>query len=1348
MRKFRQFILLAVIVISIYLPEFTIAQTRIHPTGAGAETTNLFALRDKYGFLWIGTTTGLACFDGNGMPANRNLSGIIRSTSNLRVNTLFEHGDDIWFATPAGLMVFDRKENKTYRFPHKTKYKVEISAKIDKILKADPNRVWIMTQGQGFFIFNTKNNTLEQDSRHGSFFTDAEVGSDGNIYTAALDGVIRKFTPEGKFIASYSIPGYTPNKSMIFMEKGSNHIWLASGSDLYKLNIKNGDISRVHSTAAAGNITDLLNIDEDCILLGTSSGIHSYNINENKLEPVKISNSSTLSSPFDPRITQLLKDSDNNIIVVSSVGELNILSSPESTFSFIPVESPYSAQNFVYTLCGSSDGKGLWIGSDTGINYYDISTGTLTKPAIGGLGSEAVSSITEYGDYLWIGTAQNGLILHNLQTHTSQRFHYQENVPYSIMSDEITDVFISSKGETFILTQWGICRYDYKKSEFYTLPEMGQQTHVITMAEDHDGGLWAATINNGLFYRKPGESRFHLYNSKTLNKSTVTIMLSGREGTLWVATQEDGIFRFDKSISDFVKFEIPMLSQRSASTMEQDADGTLWITSGKSIVQVTKEGKVDFNSSRILYRTPVLRSSTYLRDGQIAIGCSGGVQFLTPSAMHTKEGKVTTLPSSISFPFMSDDDDALESLGINVLLYTKEKITLPYDHNTFTIHLSANHPADLPSVNYDYKLEGVDKDWTLGTAQSQVTYNNIPPGTYRFMVKPSGLSDAETTMLTIRISPPWYLSIWAYIAYGVLAIILAIAIWILVRRSIRRHYNERIEGLRAQKEQEVWQSKMRFFVDLVHEIRTPLMLISLPLEYLSKRYKEMQDIQDTKDSEIFDQNVKSSRKYLLSMQNNLDYLLGITNQILDFRQVENDSNQTLNIRKCNLNEILTVLCKRFEDPMQAENKEIELYLPTRDIIAYVDPGKIERVLMNLVGNARKYCKSKVILRLTLTDNNMAQISISDDGTGIPEQERNNIFKRYYQIKGDNIATSLGTGLGLAYAKMVITEHHGDIRIDKSEYGGADFIMTIPLGSEADETPKCEPEIITLPSSPIDDFTGNTPQRTIEPGNIPDESSILVVDDNNELLDMICEGLESGGYNVIRANDGVEALQILRDQEINFIVSDVMMPRMDGLELLKHVKSDINTSHIPFIILTAKTGPNARAEGMEVGADIYLEKPFSMNSLLLQIENIKRTRNFFYMRRRGSEPIPVIEEEVKEAIKEEKLPPINKYDAEFLEKMNALMEENISDEEFTIDILAERLNMSRSSFYRKLKALMGMTPVDYMKNYRLDAAARQLREGARVTEVAANVGFTSSSYFAKCFREKYGILPRDYTASLR
>lgn len=1305
------------------------AIVRVLPTGASEETVNLCALRDKYGFLWVGTTAGLACFDGNGNPVNGTRSGIIRATSNQRITNIFIEGEDVWFTTPSGLMKYDRNTNAVVRFPHKTKYGVEISSMISNMVKIDRDNIWIATQGQGLFRYNCKTKTLTQDSRYGSFFTDITYGNDGHIYVASISGEIHKFTPSGQHISTSTIPGYSSKKTEIELEPQNFTIWIAGGTELYSMDVESGLISHCVSLAPYGAISSILyNVGSNSLLLGTPAGIFRYYPAEDNLTRLEINEADQRSFSIDTRINNLVSDQDGNVIVVSQIGGVNALSFRDSHSTFIPVKSPNNVNNFVYALSPANKGKGLWVGSDVGLNYYDVETGRLSDVNIPGLKHEIVTSLTADGNELWIGTAQDGLFLYNTSTGETLHFKNDENVPYSIISDAIINVFVTTPGETFVLTEWGICRYNRSAREFTPIPEIGLQTEVVTMAEYYDGTLWAATDNIGLLLRKPGDNHFVTFETEALDNSTVTNMLVTRSGVLWVATQQDGLFRYNKEKGDFERFEIPILGNRAITALMEDQEGTVWVASGQTLVKISKNDEPDFSYSRLLLQMPLQRSAAMLSDGRIAIGCNNGFQLFDPATLRLNSDNIFAFPTTITFPFAQNDEKSLEELGVNILLYTRDEITLPYDHNSFTIHLSATHPAEMPAINYDYMLEGVDKDWIVGSAQSEVTYSNLSPGSYTFMVRPSGVTNADVKTLNVRISPPWYMTLWAYLGYALILVLFGLVLWWYIRRKVRQHYTRRLESLRIQKERESWESKMRFFVDLVHEIRTPLMLIALPLEHIIKRFKEASaNPKVITDPENFEQRLGRMRKYLGSMQNNLSYLLGITNELLDFRKIDNENENTIYRKPVDLNVMLEEICQRFEEPMAAEHKTISLTLPGEVVVACVDEAKTDRVLMNLIGNARKYSRNNVSVSLEVV-NSKAKITIGDDGPGVPEQEVKSIFQLYYQIKDDTMGASLGTGLGLAYAKLIAQLHDGEIRVGTSPLGGAEFTLEVPLGDSGSVIE--ESELPVENDKPLPEIAESS------------DITLLVVDDNEELLEMISDGLENN-YRVITARDGIEALEKLKENDVDFIVSDVMMPRMNGIELLQKVKGDINTSHIPFIILSAKTTHEAKAEGLEFGADIYLDKPFSIRNLILQIENVKRTRMSFHARRRGTEPLPVVEAAEQEAVKEEKLPQMNKYDREFLDKMNELMTENLSDEQFTIDVLAEMLNMSRSSFYRKLKALTGMTPVDYMKNFRLDAAAKQLREGMRVSEVVDNVGFASTSYFSKCFKDKYGVLPRDY-----
>ena len=424
--------------------------------------------------------------------------------------------------------------------------------------------------------------------------------------------------------------------------------------------------------------------------------------------------------------------------------------------------------------------------------------------------------------------------------------------------------------------------------------------------------------------------------------------------------------------------------------------------------------------------------------------------------------------------------------------------------------------------------------------------------------------------------------------------------------------------------------------------------------------------------------------------------------------------------------MLTDIYKQFFDAVKVQDKQIQLQLPEEGVTTVIDLDKMKKVMMNIVGNALKYTNREIIMKLEVINDEKIKISVIDDGSGVPTEERDKIFDRYYQIGNDNIASSLGTGLGLAYAKMLAEAHHGDLQYEDAPGGGSCFIITLPLVSSD------EPSVDTEDIAPV-------AEEAKEAAAAPTakKHTILLVEDNEELLKATADSLRQW-YKVVKAHDGVEALDILNYSEIDIIVSDLMMPRMDGIELCQNVKTNINTSHLPLILLTAKTTVESKVEGMESGADIYMEKPFAIKQLHLQIENLLRLRQQFYERMKSIEGFN------SSSLQDDSPLGLNQQDIQFVERLQKSVADNMRDEEFSIDTLAEQLNMSRSSFYRKIKALTGMTPTDYLKTARMNQAAILLREGCRSSEVAERVGFSSTSYFAKCFKTQFGILPKEFS----
>lgn len=557
---------------------------------------------------------------------------------------------------------------------------------------------------------------------------------------------------------------------------------------------------------------------------------------------------------------------------------------------------------------------------------------------------------------------------------------------------------------------------------------------------------------------------------------------------------------------------------------------------------------------------------------------------------------------------------------------------------------------------------------------------------------------------------------WLICGICILLLLIAGCVVVLLSRRLHRDYQRRMDTLCVEKEHETFEAKMRFFVNLVHEIRTPLTLISIPLEQMAE------------SAENGTIRGEENKRHIASMQRNVNYLLGIINQLLDFRKAQDGTEVRLATSCHDVKSRLTEICRRFEHPMDTIGKHISLIMPQQEVMAVFDVDKIDRVIMNLIGNAVKYSRSRVDVTLAEPKDGTVRILVADDGPGIAPHEREHIFDTYYQIGNDNLAASLGTGLGLTYAKLIACAHGGDITVDNNEYGGATFTLTFPAKYVSGDGHSVSAGAAAQAAAPLH-------YREI---------SVLLVDDNRELLATVSDALRKS-YTVYTAANAAEAIEMLELKDnIDVIISDFMMPGMSGAELCRKVKDDQRFGHIPFIILTAKTDTEAKVEGMACGADVYIEKPFAIRQLTLQIANIINTREQ-NMARVSSAGIGSAVTGVPLAADDDE-PSLNRVDAEFLKTLDDYIRDNISEEEFSIDVMAKQMNMSRSSFYRKLKSVTSMTPVDYLKNYRLDYSAQLLLDGVRVTEVAAMSGFTSSSYFAKCFKAKFGMIPKEYVAS--
>ena len=1295
-----------------------------------SDNSVLCGLRDSYGFMWLGTSNGLNCFDGQHNTVYRNMVSTDVSYENNQITSLLEQDGNIWFGGAFGLYIYDRQTNSFSRFQTRTKYGVVISSTVQHMERTANGLIWICTLGQGIFFFDTQTETLQQDSRHNAFVTDLAVGPDEHVYLTTLDGHLLVYGTDGHYERQLEVPGYASDKSRLCIERMGTRLFVGGEQGLFCLNASKDAVEPMDLPTSIGFVRALLAYDNH-LLIGTDHGLYEYHVAEATLHRQDASGASG-QGLTDEFINGLLTDSDGVLWVLTEHGGVCYRAASPGSLEVIdlPAIANNRSRNMVRAFSVSDDGK-VWVGTDAGLYGYDPQQpASAVTPLPAPLPDEVTALLHDNGQ-MWVGTQHNGLFVISPQSGILRHYTYSADRPYTLPSNAVNCLLRTRSGDIYVGTSWGLCRFDRSTEQFMGFLEIHSMTAFVSLAEDSHGTLWAASANHGLFRKDRSSPSFRNYVARadvsgSLPSNALTGVYCDSKGDLWVTAKEGGLARYSPENNTFAPYGSSdyALPHTRVYFLQEDRRGDLWLGTENGLVRIDAD-RAHFAEVVSFPDDKQREQKTYdavclLPDGQILIGGNNNLLQLNPAQMQITTKSPPVYIMAVSLPYVADSQAELDSEGLNHPLYATDRISLTYDDNSFTLHFASPRFDSGRPLRYDYQLQGFDKTWVRGSANAEATYTNMPPGTYEFLLREAGNDNPETyAHLRLTVMPPWYRSTLAYLIYVVL---LAVALFVGVRRAnraFRRRYDKRLEEFRLTQEKENFQSKINFFINLVHEIRTPLSLISLPLEQME-------------DSPLSDDN----RRHLGSIRRNMNYLLGITNQLLDFQKAENGK-INLHLTRSDVGQLLTRAFEQFDDAMQTRDKHLQLQLPETPIVSMLDADKLLKVLMNLLGNALKYARSEVILRLEQTDDDHFQISVIDDGPGIPPAEREHIFDVYYQIAGDDTAATLGTGLGLAYAKMLARVHGGDLDEIDSIGGGSNFILTMPINRalskpRSSENPNSEiSEIQETPEALEASETASSPAS-------PSPHRILVVEDNEELLSSICEGLRKR-YKVLKARDGVEALDVLRHQDVDIVISDVMMPRMDGNELCRAIRADINFSHLPVVLLTAKTTVEAKVEGMQSGADVYLEKPFSMKQLQLQLQNLLRMRQSFYERMRQLDGTQLPEEPAGGF-------GMNEQDQKFMLHLKELIEQNLRDEEFSIDVLAEQMNMSRSSFYRKIKALTDQTPIDFLKTQRLERAASLLRRGERITEVAAQVGFTSSSYFAKCFKARFGMLPKEYAGS--
>lgn len=1278
--------------------------------------------QDHWGFLWFGTKNGLNRYDGNGVKLY-NVSDEVARQGNNNVSALFEDSQyRLWIGTDRGVFLFNPYTEKFSFFAHKTKDGEQITNWISQITSDHDGNIWIVAPDQGAFCFNEKRNRLrlyQTNNRRNTYVNNPQsvcVLKNGSVWIgtngAGLFRVNRSNGRLERFVKSPTGQSLEGKSIYTMCEYGD---WIVVGEHegrLMKFNPTTRELTEVRSDNVHYKIIRGIYYDGTQLFVATHDGL--YIIDEKRGKETHITEmrpwqSGSLS---DNMLYTLYGDRDNGVWLGTFYSGVNYMIRKGLVFSnYTPgADSKHISNRCPRDMVSDKNGN-VWIASEEGtVDKYDPRTHSFTHikcPSYKG-GNNRLSLMAN-GEHVWVGVFKNGIDVIDIRTNTVVK-HYKPSDLNLQMEGSVYSMLRDRGGRVWLGTGRGLYlgSEDMRFAKVTSLPNL----FVLDIKQDRNGDLWIATMGMGVYRFSPKTKRVVHYRThegkNSISSNSISSITMDHNGDLWFSTDRGGICVYRFKTDKFQTYSTDNgLPDNIAYKIMEDKRHCLWFGTNHGLVQFNpKTGAINVfrNSNGLLGNQYCYKSATETCTGTFLVGgVDGLVEFdplLASNASHGKKVCITNI--KVDNVEVRPGGDGILTTNI---LHTKE-ICLPYNMSSVELSVATLNFSEAETDDLEYMLGGLDKNWVRIQNGQKIYFSRLQPGDYVLKVRHAG-DNTGVTELRIHVSPPWWFTIWAKIFYGVVACALAVYVY---RRLQQRQLNRlklREERFKEAKDKELLEAKIEFFTDVTHEIRTPLTLINGSVENVLEEHIDNSNV----------------AKNLVAIGKNCKRLLNLVNQLLDFRKVGANVH-TLTITNMDICTMITSIVERFEPTIVKMGKIVSVDLEEDSIIVAMDVEAVTKILSNLLNNARKYSDSFIQISVRRRGDEVV-VAVTNDGRKIPADKAETIFAPFEQL--ENHHGVLGSGIGLALARSLAELHNGTLRVDTmSEYNR--FVLTLPLHqNNVSETGSAQ-----LALEDAHDMVDDMDVADYETNNTGDkEYTIMVVEDNGELKQMIAEKLASV-YNVLTASNGVEGLQLLADNHVDIIVCDIMMPVMDGLQFTASVKDNIEINHIPIILLTAKTTLQSHIDGLKVGADAYMEKPFSFVHLLTQIETLINNRKREQANFVHKPYLPVQNSK------------INKAGEEFLSKVSNLITSNIKDPQFNVEQLAQEMCMSRSSLHRKIKEVSNMTPIDFIRLIRLKKAAELIRDyDYRSLEVCEMVGINSPSYFIKLFQKQFGMTPKEF-----
>ncbi|WP_340114607.1 hybrid sensor histidine kinase/response regulator transcription factor [Maribellus mangrovi] len=1350
---------------------FALACLILLPSLANAQSNNFFDYneglsnslinaihQDQKGFIWVATEDGLNRFDGIHFKTFFAAADDDNSLKNNFVTALGEDNKgNLLVGQINGLQIYHPESESFTEIPLYVSDE-RIHLYITSIIVCANRYIWMTTSGYGLIRLDQTTGQVDYNESLNKqlcspylrvVFEDSNgvlwIGSDNDGLNAydPVSGEIRLYTEsseDGNALPSNNI------SSICEDDLGSVYVGSLKGG-LVRINKSDGKVEPIQSDLHEEKelpVKSLLFDSKKRLWAGTDGfGLKRLNPQSGLLE-----NYSPNTSPFDfskSKIHSLIEDNGGN--VWASVFQKGLYLFPQAPEIFRHYGYHAFGDNSIGSSCVTSivgiDNQ-LWVGTD-GDGVYRIDRSDekvhhlVLKNENGEIDANNILTI-QHGsdDYVWLGTYFNGLLRFDKKTGKIKVYKHDPENDNSVCSDNIISIVEDRSGILWLGTLGGgICRFDPKTDTFRQGMTDNEKLNsqipkwVNTIFIDRKQNFWIGTYV-GLFYFDPQQEKLRHFNTANgnLNHNTVLTVQSDHNGNIWAGTY-NGLVKINVNSLETRFYDTgDGLCNNVVSAINEDEFGKIWISThnGLSRFDPNNSTFTNYYAYDGIQANEFYRNATYRSEkNELFFGGINGMTEIKRNYLdYTRRIRDVLLTEFSRFNKPVEiGDKSGKHIILNKSIVIADTVLLHEKDNVFSIGFTSGELANQSRISYEYMMEGFDENWIKTTSLNRrATYTNLNYGTYLFKVRGAdkGLY-SDPRELTIIIYPSWYKTTLAKVLWTVLFVLLFLGIITLYQEMIKRRHLEKMNEM-----------KMQFFINISHEIKTPLSLIIDPIEKLM--------LQKTDE--------KTSRLYQIIDQN-AHRISRLVNQLMDVRRIDKGV-ILVKFQKTNLYNFILEIAQSYEILATEKNINFNIHASDESIEVWIDPLNFEKVILNLLSNAFKFTPANGTIDLNINSTVMktedknfvdaVKITVSDSGIGIKENDLERIFNRFYQVESKDPSHRGGTGVGLHLSRALVNLHKGTLTAENRNDGpGSRFIIELPLGNAhlpAEDLVSSE-NILPAPINRLHrNFFPDLSQLTSKNGKrIKKLNKILVVDDEQEIRDYLVNEF-SDKYHVISAADGKHAFELLMEEKPCLVITDIMMPEMDGITLCKKIKSNLQTSHIPVVLLTALSKDENRAEGIETGADMYVVKPFSSDFLKKIVSNIlENRRKVFEQLKSENGQFDVEQIELKS------------HDEILMEKVMTIIKDNISNEKLNVEMLADGVGISRVHMHRKLKELTNQSARDFIRNIRMKQATYLLtNKDLSVSEVAFSLGYSNLSHFSNSFKSYYGVSPTEFAHKQR